>query len=133
MTLPSTGTLSASQVNVELARFPGAAFSMDDPDVRRLAGQVAGPISFTNLRGKSNAPTVIPSVGNYVEDATRSPAKFTITSVSPSSGSTSTSIALQVTAIGTQTNTGNFNVTGTYNGVDYVWTVRLIATGNEIN
>lgn len=53
MTLPVSGPLSASQINVELGRAVGAAFSMNDAAVRGLAGKPSGLISFSDLLGKS--------------------------------------------------------------------------------
>lgn len=53
MALPASGPLSASQINVELGRAVGAAFSMNDAAVRSLAGKPSGPISFSDLLGKS--------------------------------------------------------------------------------
>lgn len=53
MALPSTGTLSMSQVNVELGRSSNATISLGEADVRALAGVPSGAISFQDLRGKS--------------------------------------------------------------------------------
>lgn len=54
MALPVSGPLSASQINVELGRAAGAAFSMNDAAVRGLAGKPSGLISFSDLLGKAN-------------------------------------------------------------------------------
>lgn len=54
MTLPSTGSISMSQVNIELAKASNARISMNDAAVRSLAGKASGTISFADLRGKSN-------------------------------------------------------------------------------
>lgn len=54
MALPASGTLSASQINVELGLAAGAAFSMNDAAVRGLAGKPSGLISFSDLLGKAN-------------------------------------------------------------------------------
>lgn len=53
MALPASGTLSASQINVELGLAAGATFSMNDAGVRGLAGKPSGLISFSDLLGKS--------------------------------------------------------------------------------
>lgn len=53
MALPNTGPLSASDVNVELSKASTALISLNDADVRALAGVPSGTISFQNLRGKS--------------------------------------------------------------------------------
>lgn len=54
MTLP-TGTISLSQVNVELGLSATAAISLNDAAVRALAGVPSGQIGMNNLQGKSNA------------------------------------------------------------------------------
>lgn len=58
MALPASGTLSASQINVELGLAAGAAFSMNDAGVRGLAGKPSGLISFGDLLGKSNSVAI---------------------------------------------------------------------------
>lgn len=52
MTLP-TGTISMSQVSVELGRNSTAAINLNDADVRVLAGKPSGAISMNDLRGKT--------------------------------------------------------------------------------
>lgn len=51
MALPSTGSISMEQVRTELKRT--GAISLNDPDVRKLAGKPNGIISMNDLRGKS--------------------------------------------------------------------------------
>lgn len=53
MPLPSSGPLSLSQVNVELGKASTTPVSLNDADVRTLAGKPSGAISFADLRGKS--------------------------------------------------------------------------------
>jgi len=53
MTLP-TGTISMSQVNVELGLSPTALISLNDSAVRALAGVPSGAISMSDLWGKSS-------------------------------------------------------------------------------
>lgn len=53
MPLPSSGPLSLSQVNVELGKASTAPVSLNDADVRTLAGKPSGAISFADLLGKS--------------------------------------------------------------------------------
>lgn len=55
MATPSSGSISASQISEELGRASNAAFSLNDADVRKLAGKTSGTISFNDLRGKSFA------------------------------------------------------------------------------
>lgn len=53
MTLPSTGSISLSQVNTELNLTATSRISLNDSGVRSLAGVNSGQISMSNLRGKS--------------------------------------------------------------------------------
>jgi hypothetical protein len=52
MALP-TGTISMSQVNTELGKSSTAQISLNDADVRSLAGVPSGAISMDDLRGQS--------------------------------------------------------------------------------
>jgi len=54
MTLPTSGPVTAAMINGELGRAANAPFSLDDPDVRALAGIATGPISFADFYGKSS-------------------------------------------------------------------------------
>lgn len=54
MGLPSTGSISMSQVNTELKKSAIATISLNDSAVRKLAGKTSGTISMNDLRGKSN-------------------------------------------------------------------------------
>ena len=53
MTLPSSGLLSMSQVNVELQRSPNSPLNLNDPIVRALAGIPSGPYWMSALYGKT--------------------------------------------------------------------------------
>ncbi|MBN8245138.1 hypothetical protein JF546_19140 [Nitratireductor aquimarinus] len=53
MALPSSGDITLAMVNVELGRSASAALSLNDPEVRQLAGRPSGQISLSDLRGKS--------------------------------------------------------------------------------
>lgn len=50
--LPETGSISMSQVNVELKKSETAVITLNDTDVRKLAGKPSGVISMNDLRGK---------------------------------------------------------------------------------
>ncbi|MDK9739279.1 hypothetical protein KI655_18450 [Vibrio sp. D404a] len=52
--LPGTGPLSMSQVNVELGHDSDDTISLNQSDVRQLAGKPSGAIAFSDLRGKSS-------------------------------------------------------------------------------
>ena len=55
MTLPYSGNpISMSQVNVELGYASNATISLNDTDVRALAGKASGTISLNDFHGKSS-------------------------------------------------------------------------------
>lgn len=58
MGLPSTGSISMSQVNTELKKASNAAISLNDSAVRKLAGKTSGTISMSDLRGKKASESV---------------------------------------------------------------------------
>jgi hypothetical protein len=67
MTLPASGAISMSQVNVELSRAWNAAISLDDVAVRDLAGVPSGAISMSQLHGKSaSAPLSASASPSYI-------------------------------------------------------------------
>lgn len=68
MTLPITGPITLTDVMNELRVVnPGRAYPivLGDADVRALAGIASGPVSLTNLRGKSSyiSMTITPTDG----------------------------------------------------------------------
>ena len=58
MALPSTGSISMSQVNTELKKSATAKTSLNDSDVRKLAAKPSGQITMSDLRGKKNTESV---------------------------------------------------------------------------
>lgn len=54
MALPSSGSIGANQINVELGRAASAAFSMNGAAERALAGKPSGSIGFSDFHGKSS-------------------------------------------------------------------------------
>lgn len=78
MTLPVSGPMQASMINVELFRPATNIFTLDEAPVRTLAAKPSGIISLNDFYGKSNrviAPTVTISANtaNYIFN----PAKVT--------------------------------------------------------
>lgn len=59
--LPETGSISMQQVNTELKKSGTATISLNDTDVRKLAGKTSGTLSMNDLRGKKASE----SVNNY--------------------------------------------------------------------
>lgn len=61
MTLQSSPPISAGDINVELGRARGAAFSITGAEERALAGKPSGAISFSDFLGKS--VPILPNFG----------------------------------------------------------------------
>jgi hypothetical protein len=121
MTLPASGAISMSQVNVELSRAWNAAISLDEVAVRDLAGVPSGAISMSQLHGKSaSAPlSASASPGTYIyksRGTTGVLSSGTIT-INPSGGTGGYSYAWSVLSNnagggltnGTTNQTNNFN------------------------
>ena len=127
MTTP-TGTISMSDVNVELGKSSTATISLNDTDVRILAGIPSGTISMNDLRGKTykakylgiasyNATATIPikvyawsessGFGSMFANPSSLPDNLTGRGWSISANPTSTALALGTTT-GTST-TGGLN------------------------
>lgn len=66
MTLPSSGAMSSSMINVELGRAPTAVFQLTGAAERALAGIPSGAIGFHNFYGKSAGGGGGPPVGTIV-------------------------------------------------------------------
>lgn len=52
MTLPNSGIITMDMIRAELKR-PAGVITLNDADVRKLAGKLSGPISMADLHGKS--------------------------------------------------------------------------------
>ena len=83
MTTP-TGTISLSNVNVELGKASTTNITMNNADVRTLAGKASGAISMSDLRGKSSNTVAtggtITTTGGYRYHTFKSNGTFTVTS-----------------------------------------------------
>lgn len=68
MTLPASGAISLSQVNTELSKASTALITMNDANVRSLAGKASGAIAMSDLHGKSSVikKTISASVNNVI-------------------------------------------------------------------
>ena len=66
MALPNSGIMTAAMINQELKRAENAPFSLDDPEVRKLAGKLTGAISFQDFYGKSSETVVTLSTSSNV-------------------------------------------------------------------
>lgn len=66
MALPNSGIMTAAMINQELKRAENAPFSLDDPEVRKLAGKLSGAISFQDFYGKSSETVVTLSTSSNV-------------------------------------------------------------------
>jgi hypothetical protein len=122
MALPSTGPISLANVNVELGLSSTTTISLNQTNVRTLAGVASGTISMSDLRGKSAGGTFDPDGGTtvgeavFVDDYGETYAELTISctqnavwtysgggtgaSVSVTSGGTATSITFSVSSAG---------------------------------
>lgn len=69
MALPASGQISMNDVNVELGNTATAQISLNDTDVRNLAGVASGAISLDDLHGKSAGPPVSGYIAWYDYDS----------------------------------------------------------------
>lgn len=148
MTLP-TGTISMAQVNSELGRSATQSINLNDGSVRQLAGKGSGAISMNDLRGKSNTPTFSPNPGTYTNNSVTPNAAYTIncsmavtwnssnngvgyTSVSVANGGSASAFTMTCNSGRDQQRSATFNVTASYAGVNYSWTINLSSIGITI-
>lgn len=69
MTLPASGSISLSQVNVELGLSSTASINMNASNVRTLFGKASGAISMSDGYGKSNRAAVSYTIGSNTANA----------------------------------------------------------------
>ena len=72
MTLQASGEIDIEDINVELGRAAGAAFSFDGAEERALAGVPSGQISLSDFYGKQNFTVSFPLQPYTVDDFTAS-------------------------------------------------------------
>ncbi len=58
MTLPTSGTITAADINVELGRPIHNPLNLNDPEARALAGVPSGRIRYSDFYGKTNDPFI---------------------------------------------------------------------------
>ena len=66
MTLPASGPMSASIINVELGRAVGAYFNLNGAAERALAQVPSGQIAFSNFYGKTKPVQAVAPSGDQL-------------------------------------------------------------------
>lgn len=149
MTLPSSGAISLANVNVELGLGSTTNISLNQTNVRSLAGKASGTISMSDLLGKSAGATFSPDGGTssgspvalYDYIAGGSPVSKTITcsatatwtwtrsgtngTASIASGGTGTSITFTLSNTTTTPRSTTWTVSATSGSTTRYWTVQL--------
>ena len=77
MALPSSGSISLNQVNVELNKSGSTSIKMGNSDVRTLFARSSGSISMSHGHGKSNAAYVLATGGSITTSGSYKIHKFT--------------------------------------------------------
>lgn len=110
MTLPASGPMGASAINVELGRASTAPFDINGTAERTLAGKPTGVINFSDFYGKSNvsfsasvSPTSLTRLGTTNTLTTAS------ATATPSGGTGPFTYAWTATAYGTSDGTLTVN------------------------
>jgi hypothetical protein len=77
MTLPTSGSISFNNINVELGNTPTQTVSLNDTAVRTLLGVPSGIISLNDGYGKSNRVQINYIISSSTQELTLSPTTFT--------------------------------------------------------
>lgn len=123
MTLPASGAISLSQVNVELGLSSTASINMGAANVRTLFGVASGAISMSNGYGKSNRAAV-----SYTISSNTANASINVASLSGYSAGTSDitiTVNSGVYVYSTSTGTPGLTLTGGSTGD----TITLVNNG----
>lgn len=67
-TLPTSGLISLDSLNVELGKSSGTSISLNDADVRALAGKPSGLISLSDFYGADAGDSYVMTIGYRAED-----------------------------------------------------------------
>lgn len=150
MALPASGPISLANVNVELGLGSTTTISLNQTNVRTLAGKASGTISMSDLLGKSNV-TFTPAGGTSAGAAVAlsnsgGPGSVSVTiscstSASwtytrsgsfgtPATGSTTaTSVTFVILNNTTSVRSSSWTVSATAGGITRYWTVQIDNTG----
>jgi len=145
MTLP-TGMITMGQLNTELQRTATQPISLNDGQVRIIAGLNSGLISMNSLRGKSWVTFDQPEGYLYAQgmnsagltitcnrDAVWTYTSSGVISISPATGGTSKTFSASVTVSRSQERTSTASVTATAFGVSRTWQLEIYAYGSGIS
>lgn len=127
MTTPS-GTISLADVNVELSKSSTAYITLDDTNVRELAGVLSGLISLASLQGKAV------KVYNEVVSGPSSAMVGQSITVSISGGKPNTSVSYSGSASGSFTLDANGNASASFyfsSAGSYSYTFSFAGTGHS--
>ena len=126
MTLPASGAISFSAVNIELGLTSTAQISLNDAAVRALFGDASGAVTMADAYGKSN--TSVPGAPTSVSASATSSSAISVSFSAPGCTGHLTIDYYQVVCTGSGTNsaTGSspISVTGLSASTSYTFKVR---------
>jgi len=128
MTLPASGAISFSAVNIELGLSSTAQISLNDAAVRTLFGDASGAVTMSDAYGKSN--TTVPGTPTIGTATATGSTTATVSFTAPASngGLTITSYTAVsspggITGTLSQAGSGTITVSGLSGGTSYTFTV----------